>query len=154
MLTLVSPAAPDSSPLHHVLSHIDALYTSSSHHVFQVVYINGLLPAKLSGLLAAHDYAFAADHAFLASFHYIHCQTLAHILDVVQHPPTDHVTQGRLVIVDEPASVGFRSGHDYAQVNAELAAVLRALKRDGLTAYVLDEPSHFLAVQVHRHVVV
>lgn len=157
MLTFISPKNSNSSSLEYVLRQIDLQYSHDPHLVSQLIYINGLLPSKIVNLLESRNFAFASDTNMMDKFHYIRCETLANIINAVPPPDTTqgttpntgHVIPRRVVIVDEPIAVGFRSGHDYLKVNAELVSVAQKLKRSGCTCYILDNALHFLSVQAN-----
>lgn len=157
MLTFISPKNSNSNSLEYVLRQIDLQYSHDPNLISQLIYINGLLPSKIVNLLDSQNFTFASDANMMTKFHYIRCETLANIIDAVlppnitqqTTPNTVHVISGRVVIVDEPASVGFRSGHDYVKVNAELVSVAQKLKKSGCTSYILDNALHFLSVQAN-----
>lgn len=157
MLTFISPKDPNSNSLEYVLRQVDLQYSQDPHLISQLIYVNGLLPSKIVNLLESGNFAFASDANMMDNFHYIRCETLASIIDTVplpnttqeSTPYTEHVIPRRVVIVDEPVAVGFRSGHDYLKVNAELVSVAQKLKRSGCTCYILENALHFLAVQAN-----
>ncbi|EDK39519.2 predicted protein [Meyerozyma guilliermondii ATCC 6260] len=157
MLTFISPKNSNSNSLEYVLRQIDLQYSHDPNSISQLIYINGSSPSKIVNLLDSQDFTFASDANMMTKFHYIRCETLANIIDAVSPPNitqqttpnTVHVISGRVVIVDEPVSVGFRSGHDYVKVNAELVSVAQKLKKSGCTSYILDNVLHFLSVQAN-----
>lgn len=151
MLTFVSPKA---ASLHYVLTQIDLQYASDPLLVAEITYLNGLLPLALFNLISLHGYAFAKDPVIMDNFHYHRCSTVEDIESAVmaleQHPDT----YPRIVIVDDPVTVGFRSGHDYPTVNFQLVSVAQSLKRTQNRSYILGDDCHFLAVQAHDAIVV
>lgn len=158
MLTFISPKNSKSNTLEYVLRQIDLQYSRDPDLISQLIYINGLLPSKVVNLLESRNFSFASDASMMAKFHYIRCETLANIIDAVPPPNntppettpnTEHVMSRRVAIVDEPVSVGFRSGHDYLKVNAELVSVTQKLKGSGCISYILDNALHFLSVQAN-----